>query len=483
LDAGEKVLKVLEAARRDERPVAIAHALRWQVDRLLRDGQLDVALTLVEEAVGLAAAAGLTLLGGELHELWGRLLLTIDAEAAAQRFGEGLDLAHASGFRVVEILCQAGIGQASPGGRLDRLEAPRRLEAILEPLDEPERQDFLAWPERALALRLGLETGDLLSADRLQQLTDLIALVTSAPDLPRVMQHALTALVETASAERGFLLLYNGFEVTQRVYHGMDEGDDDEFSSGLAYQVLWSGEPLFVEDASSHTEFMGRASVQALALRSVVAVPLNDGHETVGVMMADSQRINARFTPQDLDLAMALARQVAIAITNTRRLQRYQNAFDEAQVLQRLALAMLGHTTVEGAMAAVAGEALPLSGASRALLLSAPDLAPRCAFDATGGQLPAAGVAVSQSVSGWVLESGKPLHLVDAQTDENFQSRQSVVSLDLHTIVAVPVAFGERKLGVLYLDHPRIVEEDPTALHTLARIGEMLGAFLARLEG
>lgn len=482
-DAGDKVLKVLDVARRDERPVAIAHALRWQADRLVRDGQLDVALTHIAEATELATQAGLELLGGELRELWGRLLLTIDADAANDRFMEGLELAHATGCRITEILCQAGIGQASPGGRLDRLEAPRRLEALLEPLEEPERQDYLAWPERALALRLGQESGDMLSADRLQHLTDLVALVTSAPDLPRVMQHALSALVDIAGAERGFLLLYNGFEVTQRIFHGMEEGDDDEFSSGLAYQVLWSGEPLFVEDASSHTEFMGRASIQALELRSVVAVPLNDGQETVGVMMADSQRINTRFTPQDLDLAMALARQVAIAITNTRRLQRYQNAFDEAQILQRLALAMLGHTTVDGVMAAVAGEALPLAGASRCMLLAMPDLSPRCAFDATGAQLPGAGLAISNSVSGWVHESGQPLHLVDAQTDEQFQSRQSVVSLELHTIVAVPVAYDGRKLGVLYLDHPRIVEESPKGLHTLARIGEMLGAFLTRLEG
>ncbi len=479
-DAQEKVLKVLEVARRQDQPVAIAHALRWQVARLLREQELDIAITLVAEAAELAAVGGLVLLGAELRELWGRLLMAVDPAAAAERFAEGQELARDAGCRVVEILCQAGVGQASPGGRLDRLEAPRRLEALIEPLEEAERQDYLAWPERAAALRLGLEAGDLMSADRLQHLTDLIALVTSQPDLPRVMQQALTALVEIAGAERGFLLLYNGFEVTQQIFHGMDERDNDEFSSGLAYQVLWTGEPLFVEDASSHTEFMGRQSVQSLSLRSVVAVPLNDGQETVGVMMADSQRINTRFAPQDLELALALARQVAIVITNTRRLQRFQNAFEESQVLHRLALAMLGRHTVEEAMAAVAAEALPLCGATRALLLAGPDLKVRTAFDATGMTLPTAGIEVSHSVSGWVNESGEPLHLVDAQADEHFQSRASVMALGLHTIFAVPVAFEGRKLGVLYLDHPQIVDEDPAALHTLVRIGEMLGAFVAR---
>lgn len=479
-DAQEKVLKVLEAARLQDQPVAIAHALRWQVARLLREQELDIAITLVAEAAELAAVGGLVLLGAELRELWGRLLLALDPAAAAERFAEGQELARDAGCRVVEILCQAGVGQASPAGRLDRLEAPRRLEALIEPLEEAERQDFLAWPERGAALRLGLESGDLMSADRIQHLTDLIALVTSQPDLPRVMQQALAALVEIAGAERGFLLLYNGFEVTQQIFHGMDERDNDDFSSGLAYQVLWTGEPLFVEDASNHTEFMGRQSVQSLSLRSVVAVPLNDGHETVGVMMADSQRINTRFTPQDLELAMALARQVAIAITNTRRLQRYQNAFDESQVLHQLALAMLGRRTVEEALAAVAAEALPLCGASRALLLAGPELGVQAAYDAAGQALPTAGIEVSHSVSGWVHESGEPLHLVDAQADEHFQSRASVMALGLHTIFAVPVAFEGRRLGVLYLDHPQIVDEDPAALHTLVRIGEMLGAFVSR---
>ncbi|MEB3328140.1 MAG: GAF domain-containing protein [Candidatus Sericytochromatia bacterium] len=482
-DAGRLVADMLERARRQGHPAALAHALRWQAEHLLAAGQPDLALGLVTEGAEQAALAGLVLLGAQLRELWGRVLSGLDDGAAAERFAEGRELAGVAGCVITDILCQAGYGRTHPAGRDDRREAPRRLETLLSGLEEQARLAYVSWPEREAVCRPTSAPGDPTGAERFHHLTDLLATITSQPDMPRIMQQALVALVELAGAERGFLLLYNGFEVTQQVFYGMDERDNDEFSSSLAHQVLWSGKPLVVEDVSSHAEFSDKKSVQALSLRSVVAVPLHDGTETLGVMMADSQHINERVGEAELQLAMALARQVAIALSNARRLEQYRNAHAEHEVLNRLAVALLRVDTLEAGFARVAAEAVPLCGVSRAVWLDGPDPGQlRHAFDATGQQLDAREAAISRSTVQWVFEEGQPLHLVDAQDDEAFQHRASVQALGLHTIFAVPIRQGEHVAGVLYLDHPMVVEDNPAAVHTLLRIADLFGAFWSRFE-
>jgi GAF domain-containing protein len=196
-------------------------------------------------------------------------------------------------------------------------------------------------------------------------------------------------------------------------------------------------------------------------------------------MLEDIHRINTRVSEEDLNLCMARGRQVAIAIGNARRLEQYRNGYEELTVLHRLALATLGLTDLEAFMRPVAQEAVRLCDADRVILLVGDELACKAAIDRQGGSLPAPS-DISSGVSQWVLEHGEPLHLLDAQSEEAFQSRKSIQTLGLRTIFAVPVVHAGKRLGVLYLDHTRMGDPNPQGLHALARIGEMVGAYIGR---
>ena len=117
--------------------------------------------------------------------------------------------------------------------------------------------------------------------------------------------------------------------------------------------------------------------------------------------------------------------------------------------------------------------------AQQAYLLEGPDLVCRLAFDAEGQPLPPDARDLSQSVCRWVYERGEPLYLADAQSSEAFAHQASVMSLGLRAIHAVPVEHDGQQLGVLYLQSRQLGIEDPNALRTLMRMGEMLGAFMA----
>ncbi|MEB3197221.1 MAG: GAF domain-containing protein [Candidatus Sericytochromatia bacterium] len=478
--AADALREMVAVARRAQNPLALAQALRWEAESHFRMQATDAALNLLEEAAQLAESHSFQLLGAEILALWGRVLEPLDREAAAGRFSEGLSLAQGAACPVLEAVCRGGLGRTQFAASRERLEAPAQLNRLLIDLDEAARADYLVWPERhALLQHVAAPTGAG-SLDRLRQLTEVIGAVTLQTDLDEVMQRALIALVELAAAERGFLLLYSGFQVTKQVFYGLEAWESDTFSTGLADQVLWSGEPVFVQDATGDALLSNRLSVQTLNLRTVLGVPLHDGEETLGVMLADSRRVNPDFGPAELDLALALGRQVAIAIRRAREWADLCQAYEEQSLLHRLSLRLLASDSLEAGFTLVATEALALCRASRALLLEGRSTRALLAVDAAGQRLPEEAGDVSSSVAGWVHDEGQPLHLVDAQADAAFQSRASIQALGLRSIYAVPVRLGDATLGVLYLDHPNILEENVAALATLVRLGEMLAAFWQR---
>jgi HD-GYP domain-containing protein (c-di-GMP phosphodiesterase class II) len=60
---------------------------------------------------------------------------------------------------------------------------------------------------------------------------------------------------------------------------------------------------------------------------------------------------------------------------------------------------------------------------------------------------------VSRGVVEKVEREGLPILTVNAQEDERFSSRQSIVSLKVRSILCVPLKNKERKLGIIYADN------------------------------
>jgi sigma-B regulation protein RsbU (phosphoserine phosphatase) len=60
---------------------------------------------------------------------------------------------------------------------------------------------------------------------------------------------------------------------------------------------------------------------------------------------------------------------------------------------------------------------------------------------------------VSRSVVERVADQGQPVLTFDAQSDDRFSMRQSVMSLGLRSILCVPLRAQERTLGVVYVDN------------------------------
>jgi GAF domain-containing protein len=253
---------------------------------------------------------------------------------------------------------------------------------------------------------------------------------------------------------------------------GREPDGDEAFSTGVAQHVLWTGEPLFVEDAASHGELSQHASVQRLNLRSVLGLPLKVAGETIGVMIADSRRIASGFGEAELELALALAQAVALAIGHARRAAAQDARTRELEAVQAVALAAAGARDADTWAQAALARACLEAGADRGFLLLGADLAVLAARGPDGPVATGAASDISRSVCSWVLEQGQALHMVDVQSDDAFAGARSVMALGLRTVWALPVGAD----ALLYLDSQRLREDAGQALGALTAIAGLLAA-------
>jgi GAF domain-containing protein len=109
-------------------------------------------------------------------------------------------------------------------------------------------------------------------------------------------------------------------------------------------------------------------------------------------------------------------------------------------------------------MTVILDSALSFAEADRAFLMMwNGDATPRFKMGRSysGEYLSEADFVISTSVIQEALTGQKPIILVDAQADEYFGKRQSIMDLDLRTVMAAPLRYQEQVLGILYVDSPR----------------------------
>lgn len=172
------------------------------------------------------------------------------------------------------------------------------------------RQRFLADAGERLARSLDLEeTFREVAALAVPVVADWCALDVAEPD-------GTLRRVALAHREPGKVAL--GEEIHRRF-------PSDPARDAGVYGVLRTGEPLFIPDlpddllASSIADPEHLALLREVGMRSVVVAPLAARGRAVGVLTLVTSDSARAFGPEDLELAMALARRAALAVDTAQR--------------------------------------------------------------------------------------------------------------------------------------------------------------------
>jgi GAF domain-containing protein len=128
------------------------------------------------------------------------------------------------------------------------------------------------------------------------------------------------------------------------------------------------------------------------------------------------------------------------------------------QLLLEVAKSLHSLQDVHKVMTVILDSALSFAEADRAFLLMwNGDSAPRFKMGRSysGEYLTEEDFVISTSIVEEAMTGQRPIILTDAQADEYFSKRQSIVDLDLRTIMAAPLRHQGQVLGILYVDSKR----------------------------
>lgn len=154
--------------------------------------------------------------------------------------------------------------------------------------------------------------------------------------LDPILDEIMNALMRLSQAERGFLLLadeQNGLQMKRSVNITSEELKDEgsRLSVTAVDKALQSHQTVAVSNALDDSYFGGQTSVQELALRTLVCIPIvGDEDRVLGILYADSSSNKQQFTQLDVDVLESLAANAGIAIENANLNSEIWNLIDRA---------------------------------------------------------------------------------------------------------------------------------------------------------
>jgi len=156
------------------------------------------------------------------------------------------------------------------------------------------------------------------SASYLGILYRVSVILNSTLDLRKTLQYLTDIVKEVVNAERCVIDLREECCGVKRETFNFSEDQITDLSETILKEIYSTGRSIRIIDAQNHDDFKNRKSVKRLGLRSVLAVPIKQKDEILGVIYIDNRKIVNAFSDQEQRLLEAIANAAAIAIRNSR---------------------------------------------------------------------------------------------------------------------------------------------------------------------
>jgi len=192
---------------------------------------------------------------------------------------------------------------------------------------------------------------------RERQLDEVAQAISSALDLPTVLQTIVRNATQLAAAEAGILSLLSTDRERMETVLGYNMPEEQVNSrppkgQGLAWHIIETGAPIILDNYHSHPKALTNLT---RGLFAYLGVPVLDGETCLGALAVATTDRHKCFTPRDQELLEALARQAGIAIRNARLYSQLENELAERC---RVETALRQREAILEAVASAAGQFL-----------------------------------------------------------------------------------------------------------------------------
>lgn len=133
-------------------------------------------------------------------------------------------------------------------------------------------------------------------------------------DADELLQRLLHAVVETAGAERGFIMLGEVSDTLQLVATHAAASTDFSGSRSVVERCFRERRPVVCSDTARDPQLGAQPSIVSGTLRALACVPLAVGDRGLGVIYVDSREASKQFTELDVEILQALADHAALVL-------------------------------------------------------------------------------------------------------------------------------------------------------------------------
>jgi len=174
----------------------------------------------------------------------------------------------------------------------------------------------------------------------------------------------------------------------------------------------------------------------------------------------NSNAIKERIEQQPMDIFADLEATLDEVAEANPRIEAEQpgssRTVSDLKALLEVSLATNSSLVLDDILQIVMTKAIELMQAERGLIMLLDEngaLQVRSAYNLHKEEIMEEQFKISRSITSQVALTGKSIYTSDAQADERYASKQSVVELHLRSIMCVPLTVKEKVIGVIYLDN------------------------------
>ncbi len=172
--------------------------------------------------------------------------------------------------------------------------------------------------------------------------------------LENLLKKLMDIVMETAGAEKGFLILKSDFKNNRALmveshvsadkckeaqFQGVPVEDCAELSPGIVHHTAQTCKNLVLNDPAEKGEFTQDAYVREHKPRSILCIPIipppsipqsRDSEGVTGLLYLENNKTSGAFTPDRVEVLRLLSSQAAISIDNARIYSRYRSLYENA---------------------------------------------------------------------------------------------------------------------------------------------------------
>ena len=307
-------------------------------------------------------------------------------------------------------------------------------------------------------------------------------------DLQPVLQTLVENATRLAGAEGGLIAQFDGQVIRFLAEHGASPAYAEYWRrnvlrpgrGSIVGRVVHERKTVHIVDVLADPEFEQYEAQRVGGYRSVLAIPMLKEDDLVGLFFMWRTQVRA-FTDKQIDLVATFADQAVIAIENVRLFTELETRNrDLSETLEQqtatgeiLRVISSSPTDVQPVFDTIARNARRLceadSGAvftydGELIHLASLDNVGSRSADALRGSYPMP--ATRGHASGRAILEGRPIHIVDAQADRDYDMR-GVVGAGLRSVLAVPMMRDGKAIGIVVLHTwgtPRPFSDNQVAL-------------------